>query len=302
MTSRSWVVAAALVTLAAPTRARAQWDLDDDTAWDLNADRVQDEDGLEGPSRRTLSLPFRFVDRPLTLPKKAIQVEFLAAGAVPTSTQGLVRLELGARVGVTDFLEVGIFLLRADLSPISGFGLAQPLVTTRFGSAFGPVDLAAELGLEIPVSGEFAVQGALLGRLHAGPARWDVGVTAANMRRVTPEGQADLEVHSALDLQPIPQLYLGGMGELRTDLLEARQGQLRIGGRLGYTGGRYGPTRGPKWELEARVWSPEIEMWSGLPLPPRVGRTWSGGLWLLLFFADQSHNPLANDPFFDSGR
>jgi hypothetical protein len=280
------VVAAAV---AAPT-------LSADPAWDRDGSETDPWASAGSERRGSVALPLRFVDRPLVLPRKAIRVEFELGGAVPTSTQGVVRIELGARVGVTDYLEIDFRLLRADLSPIFGFGLDQPRVTARTGFRLGPWEGAAELGFEVPVGSEFAMEGGLRSRLHAGPLRWDLSATAATDRRVVPEGAPDLEVRTALFLQPHPMLFLGPSAELRTDLIEADAGQVRVGGELGFTFGTGGR---PVWELSARVWSGEFGVWGPEPPPPRFGRTWSGGLRLGLFFRDQSRDPFAGDPFFD---
>jgi len=125
--------------------------------------------------------PVKFAARPLTLPKMTlvpkldITIRRLAFGGLGGDTS--FGFAIGAAFGVIDDLEVRATLIPIRVTPGGGFGQMGIGATYRFMR--GNFEVGADLALGIPTEGDFGITPSLVGLLHSGNFRLDVGAGVA---------------------------------------------------------------------------------------------------------------------------
>lgn len=122
--------------------------------------------------------PVKYAARPLTLSAMTLRAEGdilfpKRLGLFGAGGDFGVGLEIGAAFGITNELEVGATILPLSLAPDAEFGDIP--VYGRFAFLKGNLELGAQLGLTIPTSSDFGLAPGLVGALHFGNGRLDVG-------------------------------------------------------------------------------------------------------------------------------
>jgi hypothetical protein len=268
------------VVAAAPDAALDDWGFDDDP-----------------PAVDVGRMPVRWVDRPLVVLPRNYRVELLGGGTVVDPNDGVGRLGLGMRAGVIRNLEVEIELLRLDISASPGFSLRQPRLGLRYRLLDGPFEVALGLGTEVPIDGDFTVDGGVQTRAHLGPLRWDLSATAHSSRPTTGDGQPDALGESGLWVQAVRRFAVGALGRLRLSPLDTADTlSAQLGAAVAWTAGvskasGFGSDGArPSWELVAVVWSPDVRLEGSEVAGPRFGDTWSGWVALRMFFIDRGRD------------
>lgn len=228
--------------------------------------------------------PLARAARPLVLPEGWYRVDLGGRYTEIAPDEPLFRLDFGGTLGLEHGLFVRVDLLRWNFSRAAGYGLEQPRV--GFGYGFlrgGVVEVAAEVGVEVPSGGDFAGDLGLLMRVHGG--RWvrldvESGVRGSSSD-IRPESEAN--GRAQLLVSPIAPLSIAAASELRLVTLTGAESLVgRLWAELGLAFPRADGEA--SWELVARVGTPERTL-AGPDLDtPRFGHAWSVGLELRLFF------------------
>jgi hypothetical protein len=254
----------------------------------------------DGPPDRRAEpdLPLSRAARPLVLPKGWYQVDLAGRYTEIAPDEPLFRLDFGGTLGLERGLFVRVDLLRWNFSRAAGYGLEQPRV--GFGYGFvrgGVVELAGEVGVEVPSGGDFAGDLGLSMRVHGG--RWLRMDVETGIRGSSSDIRAESEAdgRARLVVNPIAPLSLAAASELRLVTLTGAESLVgRLWGELGLAFPR--ADGAPSWELIARVGTPERTLAGADLEPPRLGQAWSAGLELRLFFdapASSFDDPWAED-------
>lgn len=233
------------------------------------------------------TLPLERAARPLVLPEGTYRIDLAGRYGPVDDGEGLFRLEFGGRMGLGLDLQLRLDLIRWNFSRVSGYGLEQPRLALAHAFLRGPVEIAAEAGVEIPSGGDFAGDATLAVRAHFGRwLRFDLAAgVAGSSSRIRPESEAF--GRAALVATVWRPLSLAAVGETRLlTLTGAETWSGRAGGELalafpkpsGKDEGEVG------WELVAQVGSPEVRLEGRELEAPRFGHAWEGGVGLRLFF------------------
>jgi len=228
-------------------------------------------------------VPLSRAARPLILPKNRYRIDFGGSASRLDDDDGLFRLDVGGSAGLGAGLEARLDLLRWNFARVAGFGLEQPRLALAYGFLRGVVELAAEVGAEVPSGGDFAGDLTLLARLHGGPwVRLDIEAgVAGSTSPIRPESRAF--ARSRLVLTPIgPFSLVGGVATRLLTLTKART----LAGRAFAELSVAFPTsdREARAEVVLVGRSPEVPLEGADLEDPRFGSTFSGGLAVRLFF------------------
>lgn len=257
-----------------------------DESWPGDNDGWGDSAGLPGDNARPAiaqrTLPLRFSERPLTVPRDVFDVYFGGDLTVNPDNQALAGLRAGARYGVTKDLEAGIEIIRVVLSEALDSGLDRPTAFTIFRFAEGVFEPALRFETELPVGSgglDMWLSAPMLLRL-GGHVRLDVRPTIQTTAQAPwpwlASGPAEVTV------QVTDRLRIAGRVELvAPNLRTADDLLLRAGGSVAYAFGDKMAT----WELVGTVVSPFVELVGENPRTTLSADTVQGFVTLRLFFA-----------------
>lgn len=242
-------------------------------------------------------LPLARAARPLVLPEGRYQVDFGGRYAPIADDTPLFRLDLGGTVGIVYGLQVRIDLLRWNFSRQSGYGLEQPRLALAYGLLRGGVvELALEVGAEVPSAGDLAGDASLALRGHGGRwLRWDLvaGVSGSGSD-IRPESSGF--GRGQVVLTPIAPLSLVGGAEAQ--LVTLTGAETLAGRAFGELSWSFPTDEGEvRWELGAELSTPLERLEGGDLDAPRFGFGWSGGLNVRLFFDEPAST--VDDPWDD---
>lgn len=245
----------------------------------------------ENLAGKAVRLPLEAAARPLTVPFDHFGVTLSGSLFLGARDQWLAPLEAAAGYGLDSQLELGIRLLRVDITPAGdGGGLLAPTVYGIARAVLGPLELGGRLDLELPLQGFREVDLYGLGRLHLGRiARVDVdlGLGGRFGGSTTWPGAAAVR----MVFSPLKRFGMGGGALVESsDLFGSTDLQLRPAGRLILTVGNR--SSAPLVDLELRVTGPAAELRSRADLPLAFDpRSWRGTFNVVLFFDDPNNGP-----------
>ncbi|MBK8014284.1 MAG: hypothetical protein IPK13_23415 [Deltaproteobacteria bacterium] len=238
------------------------------------------------PEAYATSLPVSFVDRPLTLPREVFDVGLSLSGTQWTDSAQLWFVGAEALYGLDDDLEIGLRLLRAEISRAPGTGLDSPtgLVALRyFKGRF--VELSAAAEVEIP----FDPNADLWGRLPALLRPWPwlrVDFTPSLHARTARRWMWSLGTPTALSFQLSTAFRVFGLAAFTVPDVRAFDALLFVpGAGFGYVFERRGA---PSAELILRCTLGAHALVGHRPPDPNDGNHVRGEIALRLFYRDVS--------------